>query len=155
MTEPEFRELADRYFVMWKETFDPTHQTGLPVADVDERLQDWILDAEFERPEDLWRFILAALERDREGEVLHVLSAGELENILVYHGPAFIDRVENEARTNPRFATLLGGGWNRDMKPEVWARVVAARDRHGWDGEDAPADHWWKPPAVPDVEARQ
>ncbi len=155
MTAPEFRELADSYFVMWKQTLDPTYQTELPVPEEDGRLRDWILDAEFEHPEDLWRFLVAALAPDRAGEILHVLSAGELENILVYHGPAFIDRVETTARTNPRFATLLGGVWKRDMRPEIWVRVVAARDRRGWDGVHAPADHWWIPPPIEDDEARE
>jgi len=62
------------------------------------------------------------------------LSAGPLEDLLAMHGPAIIDRVEAEAARDPTFAKLLGGVWQNRMTDEVWARVQAARDRRGWDG---------------------
>ncbi len=63
-----------------------------------------------------------------------VLSAGAVENLLGYHGEQFIERVEAEARTNPKFASLLGGVWQSSMSDELYSRVQAVWDRRGWDG---------------------
>ena len=62
-----------------------------------------------------------------------MLAAGEIENLLCKQGPAFIDRVEVQAKQDPRFAKILGGtwGWTR-MSPEVWIRVCAVRDQKAW-----------------------
>ncbi len=61
-----------------------------------------------------------------------MLAAGDVENLLALHGPAMIDRIEEQARTSPRFARLLGGVWKNRMTDEVWARVCAARDLKTW-----------------------
>jgi hypothetical protein len=85
-------------------------------------------------PEDAWQLILAILACDNAPEIQEVLSAGPLEDLLAYHGPTFIERVERQARTDPEFAALLGGVWQNAMSEEVWARVQAVWDRRGWDG---------------------
>jgi hypothetical protein len=59
--------------------------------------------------------------------VLGALAAGELEDLIEYHGPAFIERIEQEAARDPRFRCLLCGVW-RSSTPQVWARVLAASD---------------------------
>ncbi|HUV96794.1 MAG TPA: hypothetical protein VMV98_04925, partial [Acidobacteriaceae bacterium] len=56
------------------------------------------------------------------------------EDLLAKHCEIFIDRVEAEARKDPRFAKLLGGVWQNKMSDAVWKRVQAAWDRRGWDG---------------------
>ena len=57
-----------------------------------------------ECPEEAWAFILAVLENDGSDLVMANLSAGSLEDLLVYHGSAVIDRVEVTAKANPNFA---------------------------------------------------
>jgi hypothetical protein len=57
-----------------------------------------------------------------------------VEDLLSQHGPSFIDRVEHEARSNPKFAYLLGGVWRLEITDEVWQRVQKVWDRRGWDG---------------------
>jgi hypothetical protein len=85
-------------------------------------------------PERGWPMILEILCRDDGVAIQEVLSAGPLEDLLAKHGPAFIDRIEAEARRNPMFARLLGGVWKNQMTDEIWARVQAVWDRRGWDG---------------------
>jgi hypothetical protein len=86
-------------------------------------------------PEDALHAILAILSRDGSTEILEVLSAGPLEDLLAYNGEAIIAKVEAEARRNSAFAGLLGGVWKNRMSDHVWARVQAVWDRRGWDGE--------------------
>src|SRR5207249_9413511 len=80
-------------------------------------------------PDAAWNFILAALARDRSDEILGMLSAGPLEDLIARHGALLIDRVEAEARRNPLFANLLGGVWQNTMPDDIWARVRAVWDR--------------------------
>jgi hypothetical protein len=79
-----------------------------------------------ENPEAAWILILEILERERDEEVLAVLAAGPLEELLSTHGPDFIDRVEAEAAHNGRFAWLLSGVYRLFMSDEVWKRVQSA-----------------------------
>lgn len=92
---------------------------------------EWIVR---EHPEHAWKCILSALSDSRAKPHLATLAAGPLEDLLSYHGAAFIERVEREARLNPEFASLLGGVWQFQMSAEVWARVQEIWDRRGWDG---------------------
>lgn len=88
-----------------------------------------------DNPEKAWEYILFAVRDTRFSSAnLGVLAASALEDLLSYHGAAYIDRVEHEANTDPRFAWMLGGVWKFQMSDEVWNRVQAVWDRHGWDG---------------------
>lgn len=87
---------------------------------------DWISK---EHPEHAWQGILATLADPRSRSHLALLAAGPLEGLLSYHGPAFIERVEQEAAQNPAFASLLGGVWQFEMTDEIWGRVRAIWDR--------------------------
>src|SRR5205823_10508912 len=55
-------------------------------------------------PDVAWDFILATLARDCSAEILGMLSAGPLEDLLARHGALVVDRVEAEARRDPHFA---------------------------------------------------
>lgn len=85
-------------------------------------------------PEEAWQFILLTLKLDGSPRIQEVLSAGPLEDLLSKHGEAMIGSVENEARSNPSFASLLGGVWQNAMSESVWSRVQAVWNRSGWDG---------------------
>ena len=87
-----------------------------------------------EDPETAFDVILCILQANNTSAIEEVLSAGPLEDLLARHGPAFIDRIEDEASRNPRFRHLLGGVWKNSMTDEVWSRVQACWDRRGWDG---------------------
>jgi len=83
-------------------------------------------------PDAAWRVILAVLEADQSNAVIERLSAGPLEDLLAKHPYDVIERVESEARRNPRFADLLGGVWQNAMPDDVWERVQAVWDRSTW-----------------------
>jgi hypothetical protein len=89
---------------------------------------DLVLDWEMEGDSDsLWEFILVAYKRELPDDLLAILAAGPLEDLLAKFGPAYIDRVEDLARTDPKFNRLLGGVWRNSMTEDVWQRVQAAR----------------------------
>jgi len=75
-------------------------------------------------PELLWQLILAIHSRDQSDDVQCVLAAGPLEDLLVDHGSAFIEVVEQQAKDDPAFARLLRGVYRRSMSDDVWRRVT-------------------------------
>jgi hypothetical protein len=77
----------------------------------------------------LLQFVLAVTDKEPPASVLAVLAAGPLEELIAYSGQEFIDRIEVEARRNPRFRYLLGGVWQHGTPEPIWARVEAARDK--------------------------
>ena len=80
-------------------------------------------------PKLLWRLILAIHSRDQSPDVQMVLSAGPLEDLLSYHGSAYINTVEQQASEDPTFARLLGGVYRHLMSDDVWRRVKNISDR--------------------------
>jgi hypothetical protein len=91
----------------------------------------WVIQKE---PEKGWEAILTAIGDARLERHMGTLAAGPLEDLLSYHGEAFIVRVEAEARSNPKFAWLLGGMYQYQITEEIWSRVQKVWDRRGWDG---------------------
>lgn len=79
----------------------------------------------FDEPERCWKVVLAALALRPNERAFGMLSAGLLEDLIEYHGPSLIDRIEAEAATDPDFKLLLQGVWESST-PEVWARVERA-----------------------------
>ena len=120
------RQVRDWIALMHAAPESPEHQRLFPVYDEVCVLVE-------ERPDEAWEFILAVLASDDSTPILETLSAGPLEDLLVQHGTRVIERVEAQARRDPRFAGLLGGVWRTTMPEEVWQRVLQVRDRHGWD----------------------
>jgi hypothetical protein len=88
----------------------------------EERFQQLVHDD----PETLWLLIQRVLELTEKAEVLGILAAGPVENLINFHGPAFIERIERKAANDARFRELLWGVW-RSSTPDVWARVESAR----------------------------
>ena len=78
-------------------------------------------------PEDCWPAILEILRRRPSENVLNVLAAGPLEDLIAKRGNDFIDRIEAEAHRDPEFRNLLGGVWKNATPDDVWARVDKAR----------------------------
>jgi hypothetical protein len=78
-------------------------------------------------PEVGWSAILQILQHDLSESEIARLAAGPVEELLAQHGPAFIGKVENEARQSPRFRYLLTGVWRCGMPQDIWDRVRRAR----------------------------
>jgi hypothetical protein len=67
--------------------------------------------------------IIAVLKRDPPQSVSGQLAASVLEDLLIEHGAAVIDRVEAEARRDRNFHHLLGGMYQDKMSDEIRSRV--------------------------------
>jgi hypothetical protein len=74
-------------------------------------------------PEDAWPILLLVIEMTDDERVLDLLGAGDLENVVRDHGPAFIDRIETAARQSWRMRRALQGVWASDSP--VWPRIEA------------------------------
>lgn len=76
-------------------------------------------------PESCWKVIHLIRQLDGNDKILANLAAGPLEDLLVYHGNDFIDRIESLAKKDPQFKKLLGAVWQRDTPDSIWKRVKA------------------------------
>ena len=70
-----------------------------------------------------WDVILEGVRQAVGDEDLATIAAGPLEGFLGRHGAAWIDRVQGEVRSNPKFARALTGVWQYTMDDELWERV--------------------------------
>jgi len=80
-------------------------------------------------PDRAFKLILMILGKDDSPEVVQILAAGPLEDLLADHGEAMIGKVEAEARKNPKFAFLLGGVWPSSIAKNIWRKVEILRER--------------------------
>ncbi len=76
-----------------------------------------------ESPKLAWEIISRILEVNSSDRIVENLSAGPLEDLLVYHGKRVIGLVEVQAEKDPSFRKLLGGVWKNAMSDEIWDRV--------------------------------
>ena len=81
------------------------------------------------RPEHQWQFILAAIAHASDDELGHI-AAGPMEHLLGKHGDKYIEKVEQRAEADPRFARMLAGVWKYMMSDHVWARVEALKAKY-------------------------
>lgn len=99
---------------------------------------DWVDDFEYqavyENPDLAIDLVLEVLKYAPSNSTKEVLAAGPLEQVLANHGTDIIERVESLAKSNPDFASLLGGVWQNSMSTEIWLRVQSVWNRSGWDG---------------------
>ena len=77
-------------------------------------------------PDTTWLLILELIRQPLGDDAFGCLAAGPLKNLIEYHGPVVIERVEDEARSNPAFQSVgnrhtrrLGAG-----RKSSWRRMV-------------------------------
>ena len=109
-------------------TFQRTPETA---PEWRERREDALKFSEIcaNEPESAWEAIITITQRETDDDILGVLAAWPLEDLLSLHGEDFIERVETEAQRDPRFRRVLEGVWQDRMSDDVWKRVLAALDR--------------------------
>ncbi|MGB9416225.1 MAG: DUF6869 domain-containing protein [Acidobacteriaceae bacterium] len=127
LSNDELNQLADAWISYWHAPEGSTIRNELSGATD-------LYELEYHNPEDLWKLILLIHGRDQSNRIQEVLSAGPVEDLLVKHGDSFIDRIETQARLDPKLAKLLGGVWKNRMSDANWNRLQAVWDRRGWDG---------------------
>jgi len=83
-----------------------------------------------------WQFIQKAVKYAESDHELFTIAAGPMEHLLVTHGPDFIDRVEETAKTDAKFAKVLTGVWKHTMQEEVWARLQSIIEKYAKEKEE-------------------
>lgn len=76
--------------------------------------------------------VKAILEIEEDPNVLGLLAAGMLEDLIPEQDGPVVDAVVAEAARNEKFRHLLGGVWFYGMSPEVTARLEEARGEVRW-----------------------
>jgi hypothetical protein len=74
-------------------------------------------------PDSCWELIEEIRSSDGSDVILANLAAGPLEDLLVYHGGRFIERIEELARNDGQYRKLLGAMWQNEIPDDVWERV--------------------------------
>ena len=124
MDAPDCRRLLEDWRRYYEKQLPLTdeHNCDLPEFWAVMKLDDLAHD----EPDTAWLLILELVRQRLPDNAFGTLAAGPLEDLIRYHGPNLIERVEMEARSNPEFRRLLGGVWESST-PEVWARIENAR----------------------------
>jgi hypothetical protein len=81
------------------------------------------------RPEQQWKFLLAAVAHTQTDDELGHIAARPMEHLLGWHGDQFIDDFELHAATNPKFARAMTGMYQYKMSDAIWVRVRAIQER--------------------------
>jgi hypothetical protein len=76
-----------------------------------------------QEPNDALEVILAIAELCNNEKILANLGAGPIEDLMLYFGPEFIDRVEVEAKKNLKFKRALKSVWLDPEETSVWQRL--------------------------------
>jgi uncharacterized protein DUF6869 len=81
------------------------------------------------RPEQQWKFILAAVYHAETDDELGHIAAGPIEHLLGWHGVTYITDVEAQAASDAKFAKSITGVWKYLMTDEIWNRVRAIQQQ--------------------------
>jgi hypothetical protein len=84
-----------------------------------------VQDLAYSAPEILWSFVLSVLEQNPTSNVLGMLSAGPLEDLIQDHGEQFLERISTETRLNPAFAALLPKVWIPDAPDAITKKYIS------------------------------
>ena len=122
-TSSEIRDWASA-FIAFQDDSDSSRQDH-PLFWATARFMNPPSEAE---AENCWAAILEILARNPSDQVIGMLAAGPLEDLIHGFGPIFIDRIERQARQDRQFLELLGGVWESST-PAVWARIEAIRGK--------------------------
>lgn len=116
-------EIAEEWIQKWSAPDVPAIGPG-----TGESVLDWELPRE--QPDLCLSAILEVLNRiegSTSNQLLSVLAAGPLEDLLNYNGDTVVVEIDILARKSPEFRLLLNGVWDSDIKPSIIARLAKYR----------------------------
>lgn len=122
MNEQELAQAWIRRYEIVQKHGDNSHEAKATFDDFER-----FTDAVRHDPERAWAAILIVVKSTNNEFVLENLAAGPLENLLVEHGDAFVDRIEYQAG-NEQFRWLLRGVWGERVAPSIWVRIEQVVD---------------------------
>jgi hypothetical protein len=100
-----------------------------------------MLDLERNDPERTWLVILDMVALAQDNRDVVNIAAGPMEDLLGFHGPQFIERVEDRARADRTFERMLSGVWRFTIDEAVWQRLQQLIDPTNHVDADG-ADEW-------------
>lgn len=86
---------------------------------------DQLVDLAFHQPNHLWDLILRILEVDCSEKIVKAIGEGPLEDLMVQHGEAFIDKVEQLAAKSPAFKAAMQNVWIEAGDTPVFKKFFA------------------------------
>ena len=107
MSSRAVQKLAERWIAA-QLAYDRTAKRNPPAVDAVINLA-W--DLPKDRSDFLWRFILEVTKQSDDPDILEMLGASPLEDLIRAHGVQYFDRIDSEAAANPGFKTALGNVW--------------------------------------------
>ena len=93
---------------------------------------DFQSDLAFNDPLGALDLVKAILAIEDNPNVLGLLAAGMLEDLIPEEDVPVIDALLAEAERDPRFRRLLGGVWFYGMSPQIAERIEKARGKVTW-----------------------
>lgn len=101
------------------------------LSPTDRAIGEWVNEAIdlaiFNDADYAFEIIEAIHDLDSDQACLDVFAAGPIELTLTHQGVILIDRFERKARSDSKFATVLGGVWQHGMMDDTWKRIKACR----------------------------
>jgi hypothetical protein len=83
-----------------------------------------MVDLVLNRPEEAWPVILELISNAPSNQILADIAAGPLEDLVRQYPEQFADRVEIQARKDPRFRLCLTGVWySNDLPRDIRDKI--------------------------------
>jgi hypothetical protein len=96
----------------------------------DEGVQGAVVMMNFTAPPHIqWKFILEAVALAQTKEQLGALAAGPMEHLLGHHGDDYVEKFEQRAAADSKFARAVTGMWQYMISNENWRRIEAVQRR--------------------------
>jgi hypothetical protein len=105
MNEEEMQELVESWIKATEADFDSGDKDRFGWA-IDE-----MLDLPRVEPEMAWEIIMMIINKKPSPKVISQLGAGPLEDIMVYHGNNFMEKIENMVAKNDLFKECMKSVW--------------------------------------------
>ncbi len=92
-----------------------------------------LIDMVYEWPEELWRLIPDIINQDSSDQILGALGAGLIEDLILYHGEEYIDRIILYAEKNRDFERALAYTFldENDVSKGVYKKFIESRKKRG------------------------
>ncbi|MEE9421907.1 MAG: hypothetical protein V3V50_01985 [Gammaproteobacteria bacterium] len=83
---------------------------------------DEVINFASDKPDLLWETILEILDLDSSEEIIKAVGAGPLEDLMVYHGSQFIQKVDSQAEKSNVFKTAMQNVWLDSDDTSVYSK---------------------------------
>ena len=87
---------------------------------------DKVLDLAETSPLECWDVVMKIFMKEPDDELLAIMAACPVEDLLGAHGEQIIGLVEEAAQKYPRFREMLSGVWQVSISDQIWQRLQIA-----------------------------